>query len=48
MLPIIAALVVLAAVALAPRLLGRGRARAPDLGGVSEQWLAAHRASHEP
>ena len=28
------------------RMLGPGRVNSPDLGWMSQQWLAEHRASH--
>ena len=48
MLLIAGVLVFLVTVVIILRRLARGRANVADLGGMSEQWLAEHRASHSP
>jgi hypothetical protein len=45
MLPLLGVLVTLAAVLIVPRVRAAGNAHAVDLGWMSEQWLAEHRAS---
>lgn len=46
MLLIIGALITLTAVGVIPRVRGPGGVTATNLGWMSEQWLAEHRASH--
>jgi hypothetical protein len=48
MLLIVGAVVVLIAVAIIPRMRAPGGVNASTLGWMSEQWLAEHRASHQP
>jgi hypothetical protein len=46
MLFIVGVVIVLAAVAIIPRMRRPGGVSAGQLGWMSEQWLAEHRASH--
>ena len=46
MLLIVGVAIVLIAVGIIPRMMVLGRANSANLGWMSEQWLAEHRASH--